>query len=126
MNNEHNTEIKYGGHTWNYPLKHRPQNEISHGDWLFTCRMEPLQFDKWLDDKKEDFQTIEGSSHSKSNCSLKPISTKYATWFNENKIWELYKRPEERTAEKNQKAFDDYEALVKQKAKEDGVEYEGW
>ena len=61
---------------------------IKHGDWLFTCHMEPQQFDKWLN--QDSFQTINGSHHSKSNCSLTSISEEYAKFFIENKCWEFY------------------------------------
>ena len=61
---------------------------MKKGDWLFTCSMKPLQFDKWTDEY--DFETIEGSHHSRTFCGLKPISENYAKWFLKNEFWNFF------------------------------------
>jgi len=81
------------------PIERIPQN----GDWLFTCSIEPKQFDKWLEE--DDFITIDGSVHDKKHCSLKLISTEYAEFFIKHKLWELY--------EINFSNFELYEKAVK-------------
>lgn len=63
---------------------------MKKGDWLFTCSMQPKQFGKWQNEDMDDFETIEGSSHNKNNCGLKPISENYAQWFLKNEFWNFY------------------------------------
>ena len=70
--------------------------------------MEPQQFSHWEKtdwdedyieklsvDKIEDliftnFATLDGSIHSLKHCGLRLISDKYAQFFMENKLWELF------------------------------------
>ena len=94
---------------------------IKKGQWLFSCSMKPLQFDHW-DEKYNDFDgfyTIEGSSHSVSNCSLSPISDEYAKFFIENKCDELF----DASAEGNY--WDAYENAVKELCTKHSIKYEG-
>ncbi len=120
--------------------------EIKEGQWLFTCSMLPQQFKQWklIDPKTwfdtlsldyarfeksseeeknnflyDGFETLNGSYHSKSNCSLKPISETYALWFIENKCNELF--PDDETSEQ----WEIYENKVKELCLKDGIEYEG-
>jgi len=86
-------------------------------DWLFTCSMEPRQFKHWEDGSDDFFDTMEGSSHSKKNCSLKLISTKYAEFFNQHKLWELF--------DIHHQNFDKYEAAVKKICEVYKIKYEG-
>ncbi len=108
------------------------EKNLKKGQWLFTCAMKPKQFShynerdrvdyseveneeeflEWL--KYNDFVTLEGSSHSQKNCSCKPISEKYAKWFLENKVYELYEDD-----------FGIYEEQVKELCKKHNIEYEG-
>jgi hypothetical protein len=69
--------------------------DITKGDWLFTCRMEPVQFRRWLyddlgPDNPDDFETLDGSCHSRLHCSLKPVSTAYGEWFKANRMEQYY------------------------------------
>ena len=61
---------------------------MNKGDWLFTCSMMPVQFDKWIND--DMFETISGSDHSKKHCGCNPISRKYALWFLSNEVYKHY------------------------------------
>lgn len=113
---------------------------LKKGDWLFTCNMKPLQFDSFDPEKKaenynrasftneawerfskfDSFTTVEGSSHSVTNCSCRRISADYAKWFLENNIdsfFEQFKDEEDR--------WKLYEAAVKEKCDEAGIEFEG-
>lgn len=96
------------------PIKRIPQ----HGDWLFTCKMEPVQFDKWIDDEKDDFISIDGSHHSKINCSLSLISNKYAEFFIKHQLWELF--------DVHGQCFEKYEEAVKQICSVYKIKYEGY
>jgi hypothetical protein len=117
------------------------------GQWLFTCRMEPLQFSHYMPSNPDhydqtyiqsltpeeldafihdDFATIEGSHHSTHSCSMTLISESYAKWFLENKVWELYDQY------KNSKDNDTYENRwmlyerdVKHLCEAHGIKYEG-
>jgi hypothetical protein len=113
-----------------------------HGDWIFTCSMKPLQFDKidpknpadysykyLLKDLNEEelfnfindfFQTIEGSNHSFKHCGCHRISEKYAQWFISNQIWDLFDQ-----FKSEEDAFVKYENLVKEKCLEAGIKFEG-
>jgi len=116
------------------PIKRIPK----YGDWLFTCRMEPVQFGEWKiknpndyscnkedysEDEwyrmwnEEDFITIDGSSHSRSNCSLHLISTRYAEFFIEHKLWELF--------EINNQDFNLYKSAVKKVCEAYKIKFEG-
>lgn len=64
---------------------------MKHGDWLFTCRMEPVQFDAWANEDHNDFMTLDGSGHSAAHCGLHPVSERYAHWFLDNKLYEYYR-----------------------------------
>jgi len=120
------------------------KDKLVKGQWIFTCAMKPLQFshflkpkdlshyDKsWLEKTQEeqddfindDFETVEGSHHSISNCSCKPISEEYAKWFLENKMDENYVSPKGKPEDFD--PFEVYENIVKTKAAEAGIEYEG-
>jgi len=109
---------------------------IKHGDWIFTCSMKPLQFDTFRPEKNplhydreafsdeewerfskyDDFQTIEGSSHSAANCGLHKVSTAYAQWFNDNQLWLL---------DDDNQQFECYEARIKAVCQYFEIEYEG-
>jgi len=67
------------------PIKRIP----TKGDWLFTCRMEPVQFSHWENDEQLDFVTMDGSHHSQYHCGLHLVSTKYAEFFTAHKLWDL-------------------------------------
>ena len=108
------------------------EKNLKKGDWLFTCAMKPKQFShydernradygeveneeeflEWC--KYDDFQTLEGSSHSQKNCSCSPISKEYAKWFLENEVDKLYEDD-----------FAIYEEKVKELCKKENIEYEG-
>lgn len=60
------------------------------GDWLFTCKMIPVQFDCFLDE--DNFRTLDGSEHSYKHCGFKPISREYALWFLSNEIYKHYNK----------------------------------
>ena len=112
---------------------------LKRGQWIFTCSLEPKQFDSFepekdpkrfdrskfsdesweLFSKYDDFTTTEGSLHSVQHCSCKVISQKYAKWFIENKIWELF------PPYGLEDSFQVYEKLVKEKCEKDNIEYEG-
>jgi len=102
---------------------------IKKGDWLFSCSMKPLQFSHWTNGDLDSFETIGGSQHSERNCSLSPISEKYALWFIENKCWEIYDRIAEETNE-SEEAFANvwtlYEEEIKKLAESAGLEFEGY
>jgi len=121
---------------------------IQKGDWLFTCDMEPKQFesfdpekspDDWERDKFSDknweqfskygdFTTIGGACHSQSNCGLHPVSEKYAKWFIENKCWEEYdklKGSDINYDSTDNDIWEDYEIRVKERCEEEGITYEG-
>lgn len=93
--------------------------KITKGTWIFSCSMKPLQFSEWLDNGFNDFETIEGSHHSRRNCSLSIISEGYAKWFLDNKIDELYEEIGEDT-------WTIYENKIKELAERDGITYEGF
>jgi hypothetical protein len=116
---------------------------VKHGDWIFTCRMTPEQFDKFnpRDPKKygkkylaslteeeysnfinNDFQTIIGSNHSFNYCGCKVISEAYAKWFLDNNIHLLFDKHEKADPDN---VWVNYEAEVKQLAEEAGLTYEG-
>jgi len=93
---------------------------VEHGDWIFTCKMEPQQFDKWLSgvyNPEDDFVTIGGSQHSKTHCSLTPISDAYAEFFNKHKLWELY--------DIHYQNFELYEEAVKKVCEVYKIQFEG-
>lgn len=96
-------------------------DNIKHGQWIFSCKMQPLQFDKWEDESDKDgFNTLEGSNHSAYHCGCKPISEKYALWFIENKCWDLFSKdvdPKEQ--------WNIYIDKVKKLCEEHNIEYEG-
>ena len=94
---------------------------ISFDDYNFAKK--PEEKLEWC--KYDDFETIEGSSHSQGNCGCKPISEKYATWFIDNKIDELFVKAENYNEEENDNAWDKYVERVKKRCKEDNIEYEG-
>lgn len=116
------------------------KDKLVKGAWIFTCSMEPQQFGKFdiikaedydenyikslspeeLDDFLHDgFETMAGSSHSIYHCSCSPISEKYATWFNENEIWNLFDE------DNSDNKWDIYVTKVKKLCEEQGIEYEG-
>lgn len=57
-------------------------------DWIFTCKMKPLQFLEYTGDNA--FRTIDKSEHSITHCGLKKVSNDYAQWFINNEIWKAY------------------------------------
>lgn len=111
------------------------------GTWIFTCEMKPKQFQgyqyrdhtkysvKWhemtpLEKMKfayDDFTTLDGANHSISNCSCREVSEKYALWFIENKIDELWEPIDTEEADR----WKLYEDKVRAKCIEAGIEYEG-
>lgn len=86
------------------------------GDWLFTCRLEPLQFSHF--ENEDTFITTGLLSHSVKNCGLKPISEEYAKWFIENDCMSLF-------SENVENCWDLYENAIKELCKNDNIEYEG-
>jgi len=105
-------------YTKNYSVRHIPIKRIpQNGDWLFTCSMQPQQFDKWNDGDEDDFTTLNGSQHSRKNCSLSLISTEYALFFIKHQLWELY--------DINDKDFDKYELAVRKICEAYRIKYEG-
>jgi len=112
---------------------------VKHGDWIFTCKLQPLQFDTFRPEKNaddynrqaftdeqweqfskyDDFVTLNGSNHSVKNCGLLKVSDAYAEWFNDNQIWLLYDKDPLETA------FERYEARVKACCDYFEIEYEG-
>ena len=114
---------------------------IQKGQWIFTCSMKPLQFDSFDSEKNpknwnraaftdeawerfskyDDFKTMEGSHHSVFNCHIKLVSEKYAKWFLDNKIDELWEKHKGKD-----KVWELYEADVRQRCQEDGIEFEGF
>ena len=117
------------------------RKEIKKGDWIITCSMKPLQFSHYIvldesdyDKRKftpkewelfiqfNDFQTLDGSNHSASNCSLKPISEEYAIWFIENKCWNIY----DSLNNNDDEIWDQYEQEIKNLCNIDGIKYVGY
>ena len=109
---------------------------VKEGNWLFTCKMEPVQFEKFLHnnpddyDRKnftdeewekfiyyDDFITKDGSNHSVTNCGLSLISEEYAKFFIEHELWSLYNKTN---------CFEKYEIEVKEFCKQHNIEYEGF
>ena len=90
--------------------------DIKKGQWIFTCSMQPQQFDHWIND--DDFVTEIGSHHSLINCSLKIISDEYAKFFNDNELWNLFD-------EDDDNRWDKYENRLKRVCEEFDVKYEG-
>jgi len=114
---------------------------VKSGDWLFTCRLEPLQFShfepKNTEDYEEDFLlsmnedqlsnflndhfvTTDGASHSYKNCTCRVISENYAKWFIANNVYNLFDQFE---AEPD--PFFLYEKAVKSLCPEFGIQFEG-
>ena len=110
-----------------------------HGDYIFTCDMKPLVFDRFKEKdpnnytrgnstveewevamKYDDFVTMEGSHHSRKNCGLKIVSNVYAEWFIKNEIWKIYDNISD------DDVWGTYEYLIRKKCMEDGIEYEGY
>jgi len=109
---------------------------FKHGDWIFTCKLQPQQFDKFTSEKNpldydraaftderweifskyDDFMTIDGSNHSVGNCGLHKVSDAYAEWFIDNQMWLLY--------DDNQQ-FECYEARIEAVCQYFGIEFEG-
>jgi hypothetical protein len=110
---------------------------LKTGDWIFTCSMKPVQFkevcgnnwEDYFESEEEynkltenekfnfihsDFLTIGGGKHSFKSCGCEPISEKYALWFLENTIDDLFYGD-----------WNVYENLVKQKCEEAGIMFEG-
>lgn len=94
---------------------------IQKYDWLFTCLMKPVQFDKWDDNTYNGFLTLDGSNHARFGCSLKPITEKYALWFIENECWNYYEDLEDEKLDN----FKVYEARIKKLSKQNNIKYEG-
>ena len=110
---------------------------IKRGDWIFTCKLQPLQFDMFQPEKNPehynresftdeqweqfskygDFCTLNGSNHSTKNCGLLKVSDAYGEWFNDNQVWLLY--------EQRGEAFSNYERRVKALCQYFEIEYEG-
>ena len=121
-----------------WAVRHIPIKRIMEkGDWLFTCSMKPLKFGHWIEKqgeypelkkklskeeyeefiKRDDFVTLNGSHHSKSSCSLSPISDEYAKFFLRHQLWNLF--------EVNGSDFDKYEEAVKKVCEIFNIKYEG-
>lgn len=129
----HDTRRRKGkyAHVIHYPI-HRI---LEKGDWIFTCSMRPLQFDRITPKKydrsdfpsltdeqfkefvEDDFVTMEGSHHSKKHCSCKPISDEYAAFFIKHELWSLYFLDRD---------WDNYEQRVKGVCKIFNITYEGY
>lgn len=90
--------------------------KVKKGDWLFSCGIKPRQFSHFHNGNPDSFETTEGSCHSVKNCSLGLMSDAYAHWFNENKVWELYKE---------EKGLEVYESEVKKLCGRHDVKFEG-
>lgn len=122
---------------------------MEKGQWIFTCSMKPLQFShiERLNIKKEEFSdhwakatdeeweifandsfvTLEGSHHSKRNCSCKPISEEYANWFIKNECWNLFPNKHGETKPSlNKNVWDEYGDKIKELCVRDGIKYEGY
>jgi hypothetical protein len=113
---------------------------LKKGQWIFTCSMEPRQFDcfdkeknpedynreKFTDEqwemfsKYDAFTTMEGSSHSVKNCSCNTISEAYALWFIKNKCWGIFDE-----LPNDDKRWVDYENRIKELCERDEITYEG-
>ena len=114
------------------------EKDLKKGQWLFTCSMKPKQFGKYVPRnradygeskneeeflewcKYDDFETLEGSSHSQGNCGCKPITEKYVRWFIDNGIDFLYD-----SNEPDEVKWDKYVERVKKRCEEDNIEFEG-
>ena len=92
---------------------------MKYNDWIFTCSLEPKRFSHFTDESDDDFETVEGSSHSKKHCSLTHISDKYANWFIKNRCWELF---QDDIAD----VWVNYEQKIKELCIRDNIEYEGF
>lgn len=112
---------------------------MKRGKWIFTCSLEPKQFDSFDEEKDpndysrdrftdeewesfskyDDFTTIEGSSHSVKNCGCVPVSKKYALWFIKNECHKLF-------IDDGTYNWDAYKKKIKEKCKLDGIRFEGW
>ena len=108
---------------------------LKRGDWVFTCTLEPQQFDSFMPNNPEHFDrskftedawelfinygyfTTMRGNHSTINCGCTRVSEKYAKWFNENKVYELYDQDE---------SFDVYECKIRELCIRDGIEFEGY
>lgn len=115
---------------------------VKRGDWLFTCKLEAIQFDTWdepknysdynpiwMTEKTETeralffefghYNTMEGSHHSSNNCGLWVVTPAYAKWFNEvvkpvaARLWD------EQTSDIS------YDEMVERLAVESGIRFEG-
>lgn len=116
---------------------------VKHKDWIFTCSMIPVQFDKFLPRDPTDydpaylaslneedysnfindsFQTMEGAHHSFRHCGCKVISEVYAKWFLDNNIHLLWDKHQKADTEN---VWINYQAEVKLLAEEAGLTYEG-
>ena len=96
---------------------------IKHGDWLFTCNWFPVQFDKWIDSRKNHFNSMNGSNHARFGCGLTPISAFYAKWFLDNDIQSLYKKTGKVGVDNGDRGK--YIKKVKKRCLEDGIFFEG-
>ncbi len=115
---------------------------IQRDQWIFTCCLEPKQFDSF---RKRDpssytksafsetewdifinydnFITVEGSHHFVKNCSCKPISEAYALWFIKNECWNIYYKLQDQNIEN---IWECYEEEIKKLCMRDSITYEGY
>lgn len=103
-----------------------PPVAINYGDWLFTCRMEAVQFHQWDKDDGawyDFFTTLDGSSHSYCNCSLKPVSESYALWFNSNEMHTYLGRIQEAKIRIGEAWVSDDRGLWFRQSSDVGVQY---
>jgi hypothetical protein len=114
--------------------------KIKKGQWIFTCKLEPLRFkrfftykddyvkkhwespSRWIKHKYfNDFETMEGTTHSALHCGLELITKNYAYFFRKNKCWELFPKEDLTMDEK----WEIYENRVKDLCKLKNIKFEG-
>ena len=126
--------------------------DYDEGTWIFTCKMNPVQFKCWLGwsengiyrNPSGNFETMDGSGHSAIHCSISKISKEYADFFILNKISDLFGYIKDRDVEKieskmknfgiddfscvfsDDAIWEDYENAIMKICDKIGIKFEGY
>ena len=108
---------------WDYEKENFVRNVDNN-----TSEWEAMSADEQFHFIHDDFETMEGSCHSRKNCSLEIISEDYAAWFIKNECWNIYDRIMDRLEPDDEETnpWSLYEREIKELAEKDGIKYEGY